>query len=87
MSLPTEITNNLQTIGNDVASTWGGSCTGYHVDNENKEVIFDCIEHGEEFSASVTFKELPYYLRMVQGDTSAHDELMELYTNDTLSVN
>lgn len=46
----------LKKIGNNIASMWGGSCFKYEV--TATEVLFHCIEHGEEFATSCTFAEL-----------------------------
>ena len=48
----------LYEIGNEVASLWGGSCYNFMVNRKDKEVVFDCIEHGEEFSTSLSFSEI-----------------------------
>lgn len=50
---------DLLKIGNNVASIWGGSCFKYEV--TATEVVFHCIEHGEEFATSCTFAELEEY--------------------------
>jgi len=48
----------LLKIGNDVASLWGGSCYNFKINQKEKEVVFDCIEHGERFSTSLSFSEI-----------------------------
>ena len=48
----------LYAIGNDVASLWGGSCYNFKVNQKEKEVVFNCIEHGEKFSTSLSFSEI-----------------------------
>lgn len=53
--------NKLMRIGQEVASLWGASCTGYSVNKKKKVVIFDCIEHGEEFVTEINFVELKNY--------------------------
>lgn len=45
-------------IGNDVASTWGGYCKGAKIKPDEGVVEFLCVEHGEEFLTSSTFKEI-----------------------------
>lgn len=50
--------DRLYQIGNEVASLWGGSCYGFKVNRKDKEVIFDCIEHGEKFATSLSFSEI-----------------------------
>ncbi len=52
----------LKKIGQEVASIWGASCVKYHIDKKNKVVIYDCIEHGEEFVTELKFSELKKYL-------------------------
>lgn len=52
----------LMEVGNEVASLWGASCIKYHVDKKNKVVMFECIEHGEEFVTSIEFSKLKEYL-------------------------
>ena len=48
----------LYEIGNEVASLWGGSCYDFKINQKDKEVVFDCIEHGEKFSTSLSFSEI-----------------------------
>ena len=48
----------LLLIGNSIASLWGGSCYNVKIKQKEKEVVFDCIEHGERFSASLSFAEI-----------------------------
>jgi len=45
-------------IGNEVASLWGGSCYNFKINRKSKEVVFDCIEHGEKFATSLSFSEI-----------------------------
>ena len=52
----------LMMVGQEVASLWGASCIKYHVDKKNKVVMFECIEHGEEFVTSIEFSKLKEYL-------------------------
>lgn len=40
---------DLIRIGNNVASLWGASCISVEHNKEEKEYIFDCVEHGERF--------------------------------------
>ncbi len=42
----------MRQVGNEVASLYGAVCTGYHVD-ENYEIVFECVEDGEEFELSL----------------------------------
>jgi len=48
----------LLRIGNDVASLWGGSCHNFKINRKEKEVVFDCIERGEEFATSLSFSKI-----------------------------
>ena len=48
----------LSRIGNEVASLWGGSCYNFKINRKEKEVVFDCIEHGEKFATSLSFSEI-----------------------------
>ncbi len=48
----------LLQIGNELASLWGGACYDYKISRKNKEVVFDCIEHGEKFVTSLSFSEI-----------------------------
>jgi hypothetical protein len=48
----------LHQIGNEVASLWGGSCYDFQINQKEKKVVFDCIEHGEKFSTSLSFSEI-----------------------------
>ena len=48
----------LLIIGNNVASLWGGSCYDFKINKKEKEVVFDCIEHGEKFATSLSFSEI-----------------------------
>lgn len=41
----------LQRVGDEVASLWGACCTGWHYDN-NYNIIFECNEFGEEFETT-----------------------------------
>ena len=52
----------LMDVGQEVASLWGASCIKYHIDKKNKVVMFECIEHGEEFVTSIEFSKLKEYL-------------------------
>ena len=52
----------LMDVGQEVASLWGASCIKYHIDKKNKVVMFECIEHGEEFVTSIEFANLKEYL-------------------------
>lgn len=51
----------LMQIGNDVASLWGASCISYTIDKRKKEIVFECVEHGENFVTSLEFSELKEY--------------------------
>ena len=51
----------LMKIGQEVASLWGASCTGYSINKKKKVIVFDCIEHGEEFVTEIDFIELKDY--------------------------
>jgi hypothetical protein len=51
--------SDLMQIGHELASVWGGSC--YDVSVTSDEVVFDCIEHGELFIATLDFDELEEY--------------------------
>ena len=50
--------NKLLAIGNDVASLWGGNCYDFEIDNDGKQVVFHCVEHGEFFVTTISFDEL-----------------------------
>jgi len=45
-------------VGRNLASIWGGECSGFSVDEESNEINFDCIEAGEEFAVTQTFDEM-----------------------------
>lgn len=49
--------NDVMKVGKDCASIYGGSCFDYELNLNTKEIIFDCVEHNEEFSMSMTFDE------------------------------
>lgn len=49
-------------IGREVASLWGAECYAYEIKKRKKEIVFNCIEWGEKFIASVSFDELAEYL-------------------------
>lgn len=51
----------LNKIGNNVASLWGGSCYEFEINEEKKEISFICIEHGEHFSTTLKYNELDQY--------------------------
>lgn len=46
----------LTNIGSDVASLWGAYLVGYEV--KEKEVIFYCNEHGENFYTRISYDEI-----------------------------
>ena len=48
----------LMEIGNDIASLWGGSCYDFEIDKDLEEIAFFCVEHGEEFTTTMSFAEL-----------------------------
>ena len=48
----------LLEIGNEVASLWGGYCCELKINRRNKEVVFNCVEHGEKFATSLSFAEI-----------------------------
>lgn len=50
--------NKLLSIGNDVASLWGGSCYDFEVDKKGNQVVFHCVEHGEFFVTTMSFDEI-----------------------------
>ena len=50
--------DSLLDIGNDIAAIWGAICYDYTIDEENKEVVFECNERGEEFVTSYSFEDL-----------------------------
>lgn len=60
-SLPKDVESRLEQIGSNIASLWGGECYAFKVFNEEQEVAFDCIEHGEKFSTILKFSELAEY--------------------------
>ena len=49
---------HLLKIGNNIAALWGGSCYNFEINRKEKEVVFDCIEHGEKFTTSLSFTEI-----------------------------
>lgn len=51
----------LLNIGSNVASLWGAECYDCEVDEKAKEVIFHCIEHGEQFVTTLKFIDLKEY--------------------------
>lgn len=52
---------NLEKIGNNVASLWGGESYNFEIDEMNEKVIFLCIEHGEKFITNIDFSDLVNY--------------------------
>lgn len=53
---------DLLRIGNNVASMWGGSCYDVFIDEtKDKEIMFECVEHGEFFVTSISFEDLKEY--------------------------
>lgn len=54
-------TEQLQEIGREVASCWGGECIGYNIE-DNGDVTYECIEHGEFFVSTIKVKDLPTFL-------------------------
>jgi len=52
------MSERLYEIGNEVASGWGGSCYNFRINKREKKVVFDCIEHGEKFTTSLSFSEI-----------------------------
>lgn len=53
-----DIFARLLEIGNDVASLWGGYCKKAEIDMPGEKVDFLCVERGEEFYTSLSFREL-----------------------------
>jgi len=51
-------------IGQSFASMWGGSCIDFEVDNEGN-VEFDCIEHGDRFCVKQTDAECREELALI----------------------
>lgn len=51
----------IMRIGNEVASLWGGYCVDCKDDRRKKQVVFNCIEHGERFVTTVGYHELKEY--------------------------
>ena len=51
----------LEKIGNEVASLWGGSCYNVEVDYTTKSLQLECIEHGEKFATEISFSDLEKY--------------------------
>ena len=48
----------LLSKGNEVASLWGGTCNKYEIKRDDKQIIFHCCEHGEEFVTTISFDEI-----------------------------
>ena len=55
---PTLTNDKLLSIGNNVASLWGGSCYNVSYNKEDDNYIFECIEHGEKFLTILSPKEI-----------------------------
>ena len=55
----------IKKVGEYLASLWGGKFLYHEIDEEQKEVIFFCIEHNEPFATSCTFTEMIEYIKMV----------------------
>ena len=53
--------HDLNGIGRNIASLWGGCLLSVEVDRQNKKVVFHCIEHGEDFCSELTYDELQEY--------------------------
>ena len=52
---------DLNNIGNSLASLWGGCLLSFEIDKQNKKIVFNCIEHGERFCSELTYDELQEY--------------------------
>ena len=45
-------------IGNELAAIWGAVCRNVHINKDDKNVIFECVENGEPFETQISFEEL-----------------------------
>ena len=45
-------------VGYGIAMSWGAEFLDYKINKEQQEIIFYCIEHGEHFYSTLTFKEV-----------------------------
>lgn len=52
---------DLERIGNNVSSLWGGFCEEVKHDPLKKEYIFYCSEHGQDFITTLKENELEKY--------------------------
>lgn len=52
------VANEIFQIGNEMALLWGGSCIGYNIDKKAGVIVFDCVEHGENFTTELKVYEL-----------------------------
>lgn len=46
----------LEAVGEEVASGWGASCTGFKCYSDSVE--FQCIEHGEKFVTNLSYDDI-----------------------------
>ena len=81
--LPKEIRDNLISIGNEVASLWGGECYNAVPDDDREIVVFHCIEHGEDFVSEVKYSELGEYAAICENQSNSGEaDYTDAYYDD-----
>lgn len=59
--------DEIRQIGIQLASIWGGEFINYFLDSKAHQIVFHCIEHGEEFVTILTYDEFWEELNELRG--------------------